>query len=235
MGVVSLLLLLSLSLVVAQSLLSSDIQQQGQQQQQQPQLQQQQPWQQQQQQQQYPQQQPQPQSPSHPHSSPFSPPSRSDLNSLPHSAHLKSHQVQQLLSSEIQLTCPSASACGVNTGSTLSDAIFRHPDLSPVAAIGVFLHFAQPLARQIDSLSNITAIIPAATAVGRFREYEIQRFCVKNGRADMSEACVSARKWAAISRVVIENAVKLANNGQQAMQYEQWSAEHTQRTRRRES
>lgn len=151
---------------------------------------------------------------------------------IPISARLSAHQLQSMraahqraniLSSEIQMTCPDPSICGIQQGTSLADVLFRHTDLSLCASHASWLSFLHPLLQRIDAQANYTIVLPTATTMQRAMEYGAQRFCSPKSAYAEADACKFAVALRDVDRVVLDNSVALAKAGTQQFMQGQWS------------
>jgi hypothetical protein len=130
-----------------------------------------------------------------------------------------------VLGSEIQLTCPVASDCGISPKTPLYEAFFRHPDLSIYAARYVFLPFLHPIVHAMQQApEDLTVFIPASTASLRFNTYGIERFCGENSAYRDDAVCDTWKKLNEIEEAVVRNSQQLAQNGQQKVRSTQKQA-----------
>jgi hypothetical protein len=177
-------------------------------------------------QQQHPQQQRPAQAQPRPQLTPLQQQQRSALKARQQKQQARKHEREAALSDEIQLTCPVASQCGITSSTPFVEAVYRHTDLSVCASHATFLPFMAPLVDVLSRRGNITAVFPAAAAMMRLQQYEVDRFCSKRSSYYSSDACRAMTALVKVDRVMVENAVDLANRGEQKIQYAQWSATH---------
>jgi hypothetical protein len=126
----------------------------------------------------------------------------------------------ELISSEIQLLCPVASACGLNNTVNAPTMLFTHPDLSIAAAHALFFPFMQPMLQSLnDSGDAVTVLLPASAAVLRQETYELNAFCGNSSNFQSTNACKATKAIVDVDTAVFENAQKLAINGQLQVRY----------------
>jgi hypothetical protein len=136
---------------------------------------------------------------------------------------LQQHSKAALLSSEIQLACPNAAACGITNNTSLADVFLRHPDLAISTSHAMFLPFLQPVASALNATDRpLTLLVPSATAALRQEAYEVGRFCGNETEYANAEACRVWRAMFDVDKTVVENVRNLSAQGLQQLLPLQW-------------